>query len=139
MGGMVSLESVALVCTPMLQSRVRKDLAGLAQCAGADAWTIRVFADLRSVLLAVCAARLGGGWTDSNANSFFVDLHGKNSPKYLGMLHGCFGIGGLLTPLLIGAILTAYPWRTAYVTGSGIFGVVVLVFIAAILPSTGKV
>ena len=55
---------------------------------------------------------VGFGRLDANCNAVMVDLHHDKSAKYLGMLHGGFGVGGLIAPLLIGALLAIVSWHT---------------------------
>ena len=64
---------------------------------------------------AACAL-LGAGnnITDSCCNSYIVDLHPTDNSKYLNLLHGFFGVGGLITPLLITWILNRSGWRASY-------------------------
>jgi MFS family permease len=141
MSSMISLGSViALILAPLLQGRVRKlTMLSIAALLQALMLGLSGYSPTFGVLLAACVLLgLGGGWTDNYANSLIVDLHGKNSPRYLGMLHGFFGIGGLLTPLVIGAVLTAYPWRTAYIIAAMIFGIISGIFSAIALKSRRK-
>ncbi len=117
MSSMLSLGMMfALLATPALQGRIEKLtmvlLAGLLQSvtlilSGASP-TFAVFA-ATSVLLG-----LGCGWLDSYMNSCMVDVHPTDSPRFMGVLHGMFGIGSLLAPLLIRALLFFTTWRGVY-------------------------
>jgi MFS family permease len=58
-----------------------------------------------------------------------LDAHPHDSPKYLGILHGCFGIGGLAAPLVISAMLTAATWRGVYFSfGVSLLAAFIVVF-----------
>ena len=123
MSSMLSLGMMfALLATPALQGRIGKLtmllLAGLLQSvtlvlSGASP-NFAVFA-AASVLLG-----LGCGWLDSYMNSCMVDVHPVDSPRYMGMLHGMFGIGSLLAPLLIRAMLFFTSWRGVFYITAGV-------------------
>ena len=104
---------LSIVIAPLMQGRVPKLTMLFAACA------------LEAVMLAACGAApgfaafciccvvlgVGCGLVDSYSNSCIVDVHGENSPKTLGMLHGIFGIGSLAAPLVIHQIGSALGWR----------------------------
>ena len=75
---------------------------------------------------------LGFGWVDANCNAVMVDLHHDKSAKYLGMLHGGFGVGGLIAPLLIGALLSVVNWHAVSFLMSLIIALAGFVFLALI-------
>jgi len=58
------------------------------------------------VLLGFC-----GGFIDTFSNSAIVDVRKKESTRYLGYLHGLFGVGSLLSPLLLIWMLRYTSWR----------------------------
>jgi fucose permease len=57
---------------------------------------------------------LAGGWIDNGANSSMIDLHRQDGAKYMGFLHGFYGVGAILTPLLIQGLLFVTDWRHVY-------------------------
>lgn len=113
---------IALFVTPLLQGRIRKTkmivLSGLLQvaalCVAGSAAGFILFATANA------ATGIGCGWLDSYANSCIVDLHPQNSTRYLGWLHGLFGVGSLIAPLAIRWILGWSNWRGVYFAFAGV-------------------
>lgn len=120
---------LALIATPFIQGRVRK-------------LTVVIFAGaLQAVMLAACGLSpvfslfcgccvllgMGGGLVDTYSNSTIVDVNRKDSAKYLGYLHGLFGIGSLLAPLLFRALLTRMDWRGVFFVLAGMLGAATIV------------
>jgi len=56
------------------------------------------------------------GLTDAATSSSIADLYdGRTTARRMGVLHGVFGIGGLLAPILIVQLLrTGMPWNYVY-------------------------
>jgi len=52
-----------------------------------------------------------GGFIDTSSNSVIVDVQKQESSKYLGYLHGLFGIGSLLSPVVVVWALRNISWR----------------------------
>lgn len=112
---------IALFVTPLLQGRIRKTkmivLSGLLQvaalCVAGSAAGFILFATANAV------TGIGCGWLDTYANSCIVDLHPQNSTRYLGWLHGLFGVGSLIAPLAIRWILGWSNWRGVYFAFAG--------------------
>lgn len=113
---------IALFVTPLLQGRIRKTkmivLSGLLQvaalCVAGSAAGFILFATANAV------TGIGCGWLDTYANSCIVDLHPQNSTRYLGWLHGLFGVGSLIAPLAIRWILGWSKWRGVYFAFAGV-------------------
>lgn len=113
---------IALFVTPLLQGRIRKTkmivLSGLLQvaalCVAGSAAGFILFATANAV------TGIGCGWLDTYANSCIVDLHPQNSSRYLGWLHGLFGVGSLIAPLAIRWILGWSNWRGVYFAFAGV-------------------
>lgn len=113
---------IALFVTPLLQGRIRKTkmivLSGLLQvaalCVAGSAAGFILFATANAV------TGIGCGWLDTYANSCIVDLHPQNSTRYLGWLHGLFGVGSLIAPLAIRWILGWCNWRGVYFAFAGV-------------------
>ncbi len=107
---------LSIVLTPFIQGRVPKLQMLFFSCA------------LQAVMLAVCGLSpgfavlcascvllgIGGGLTDSYSNSCIVDVHRENSPKMLGVLHGIFGVGSLVAPLVIYQVAAGLGWRSVH-------------------------
>lgn len=77
-------------------------------------------------LLACFIMGFGHGAVDTCQSAFLADLNPGNTARHMGAMHGIFGIGGVLTPLLLHELLKIYEWRTIYILA----GVVCLVLIA---------
>lgn len=136
MSSMVNLGlMLALVTTPLLQGRINKLtmllLAGLLQSVmlvvGGSAAGIAVY------LVACVLIGMGNGWTDSYANSCIVDVHKTDGPKFLGFLHGLFGVGSLLTPIIVQWLLRVSDWRGVHYALAGLSGVFMCGMLAMLL------
>ncbi len=104
---------VALLITPLLQGRIKKmKVLTLSVLLQAVMMILTGFSSSFTTfgLFMVCLG-IGYGWYDTYASSCIVDIHAKNSGKYLGILHGMFGIGSLLAPIPMQALLGAVGWR----------------------------
>lgn len=77
------------------------------------------------MLLAYAINGVGIGYLETYSSAVMLDLHPQDSHLYMGVLHGCFGVGGLIAPLLAKLILDRFSWRSMYVS----FGIL-LFFIA---------
>ena len=108
--------TAALLLGPVLQGRIRKTtllvLSGLLQAAALVLAGSAATFPLHLAALALLG--VGCGWLDSDANSIIVDAHPVDGKKYLGALHGLYGIGSLLTPVVIGWLLLAVDWRGSF-------------------------
>jgi len=71
---------------------------------------------------------VGFGWVDANCNAVIVDLHHDDSAKFLGFLHGGFGVGALIAPILITALLAFIDWHGVSYLLAAILAVAALVF-----------
>ena len=69
---------------------------------------------------------IGIGIIDSNQSSFLVDLDPSRTGQNLGVLHGIFGLSGLLLPLLIRQMLEVLEWHYVYL----IMGLISLCLVA---------
>lgn len=56
---------------------------------------------------------VGGGLIDVNASAGMLELHKDDSAKYVGMVHGLYGFGAIVTPFIIQALLFT-GWRNVY-------------------------
>ena len=131
MTSMMNLGSmIPLLILPLLQGRVHKIWLILGASALQTAMLLLTGASGNFAMLLTACILLGAGnnTTDSCVNSYMVDLHPENSAGVLGLLHGFYGIGGLLTPILVSAILSASGWRPAYYVAAAIFTVIIIFF-----------
>ena len=116
---------VAFLTAPLLQGRVKKTTLLLIG-AGIIVLSFFLLGAGRVITALVFASLLTGvgfGWVDANCNAVMVDLHHDDSAKYLGFLHGGFGVGALIAPILITALLTFNDWHAV----SYIFGVILAI------------
>lgn len=77
-------------------------------------------------LLACFVMGFGHGAVDSYQSSFLADLNRGKTARHMGALHGIFGVGGVLTPVILHELLKSFEWRTIYM----IVGVVCFILIA---------
>lgn len=129
----------ALVLGSCLRSRVTKaafiSAGGLLMAAALVMKSLPVSFEVFLVLSVILG--IGIGVIDSNQSSFLVDLDPGRTGQNLGMLHGIFGLGGLLLPILIRQMLAVMDWRYVYL----ILGLVSLGLVAqfiAFSSTTGK-
>lgn len=139
MSSLINIGAVAaFLIAPMLQGRVKKTTMLLL---GASILVLSFFLlgsgrALAQLIVASLLTGLGFGWVDANCNATMVDLHHHDSAKFLGFLHGGFGVGGLIAPLLIGALLMAMSWHTVSYLLSGLIAAATVVFF--VLLSSAK-
>jgi fucose permease len=80
--------------------------AGCAGFAAAPLWP--------AALVAAFVAGVGFGWIDVGVNELFIEFYGSDGTGKLNLLHGNFGVGAVLGPLLVGALpARMYPWAFA--------------------------
>lgn len=142
MTGMMNLGTILpLFIIPLLQGRVRKIWLILASALILLAATaLTGAAGGFAVLLIVCVVQgIGYQVLDTTVNSYIVDLHPGQSTRGLGLLHGFYGIGGLLTPFLISYILTKSTWRVSYFISAAIFAAIVLAFACVAVPRSRSI
>jgi len=142
MTSMINLGStVPLLIIPLLQGRVHK--SWLILFGGVLQVLMLLLTGVATgvpVLLVACAL-LGAGnnFTDGCVNSYIVDLHPEKRTLYLNLLHGFYGVGGLITPLMITWIISASGWRVSYYVAAAIFAVICALFAWASLKTRGKI
>lgn len=99
---------IAMACAGFFIGRVKKTSMSLVCiCAFAVAFLLISFAPPFAVLLSsYLLFGLSLAMLDATNNSLIADLHaGENSSRYLNAMHGVFGVGGLLSPLLFAALM----------------------------------
>ena len=113
---------LALIATPMLQGRVSKTammlMSGLLQAA--MLFLSGAAASFALFVPAIVALGMGCGWLDTYVNSAMVDVHPTDGPKYLGLLHGLFGVGSLLAPMAMQWLLLGATWRGVHFIIAGL-------------------
>ena len=107
---------VSLFFMPIIQGRAQKTTVLIAACilqavmlaSNGFAPTFLIFG-ISCVILG-----FSGGFVDTYCNSIVVDVRKEDSSKYLGYLHGLYGVGSLIAPLLFFSLLPYIKWRGVY-------------------------
>jgi FHS family Na+ dependent glucose MFS transporter 1 len=73
------------------------------------------------------------GIMDTLLSSSMADLHaGRRAAAMMSALHACYGVGGIVSPMVYGAILkSGAPWNSVYLATMG-FGVLLLIYMAPV-------
>lgn len=130
---------LALLVNPLLQGRTGK-LTMLLVSMLLQIVMLLLSGGVYTFGVFVCATvglGVGCGWVDAYVNSCMIDLHPADGPKYLGLLHGIFGIGSLLAPLLIQWIALRSHWRTALFAMAALV-LAAMVFVAVMSRGAGR-
>lgn len=131
---------LALISVPILQGRVRKWtmllLSAAIQCV------LLIFLGMAPVFWMLLAAYMllgaGMGWLDSYCNFSIVDINRENSAKYMGLLHGTFGVGAFLAPIAVHALLSVTAWRNINFIVAGLVGLTILFFLVQTGRGSGR-
>lgn len=131
---------LALISVPLLQGRVRK-------------WTMLLLSASVQAVLLICLGAApvfwmllasymllgaGMGWLDSYCNFSIVDINSGNSAKYMGALHGVFGVGAFLAPVAVQALLGVTGWRSINYISAGLMGLAIIFFIVQTGRDSGR-
>lgn len=81
------------------------------------------------LLLVYILLGIGMGWLDSTCNSSIMDINKEKGTKYMGALHGSFGLGAFISPFIIQAFLGLFIWRHVYFVIAGLMGLGILYFV----------
>lgn len=133
MSSMISLGCiVAYFSVPALQGRVRKTtvLIIAAVLVALSFFALGTTSHYIGMIGICIVLGVGFGWTDTYCNSIMVDLHAYDSASRLGLLHGGFGVGSLLSPLVITALLAIITWQQISLLMGALTLLIGLVFVA---------
>jgi MFS family permease len=72
---------------------------------------------------------VGMGWLDSASNSSIVDINKGSSAKYMGALHGSFGLGAFVSPFILQAFMGVMIWRHVYFVIAGFMALGIIYFL----------
>jgi predicted MFS family arabinose efflux permease len=115
MGALTSLGFLfSLFFVVMVQGRAKKTTV-LAGAFGAQAIMLFISGFSPTFFLFLIGCTLigfSGGFIDTYTNSAIVDVRKNDSARYLGYLHGLFGVGSLLVPIV-------YIWASRYIDWRG--------------------
>ena len=79
-----------------------------------------------------------GGFIDTYCNSAVVDVRKTESSRYLGYMHGLFGVGSLIAPFLFIWLLRSMQWRGIFYILAGISAATALFVAIAARGKAGK-
>ena len=131
MGALTSLGFlISLIFVLLVQGRAKKTTV-LAVAFAAQALMLFVSGFSPTFLLFCIGCTFigfSGGFIDAFSNSSIVDVRKQESAKYLGFLHGLFGVGSLLTPIIYIWAHRYIDWRGAHYA-LGIASILVLMMI----------
>lgn len=141
MNSLISLGGMAaLLAILAIQGRIGKPAMILLSGAVSVLMLLGIGAAPTLPLLLMCCLLqgVGNGFIDGYVNSAMVDVHGGQSAKYMGALHGCFGVGSLLAPLAIVWMLGSLSWRAVYGVVAGVYTLFLLEFALASRKAAGS-
>jgi len=112
--GLINIGYLAsLLVVPWFQGRVRKTVLLTAACLLQSVMLSMIGAAPVFLLFGAACVLLGAGesFIDTYCSSIIIDVRKEESAKYLGYIHGIFGIGSIIAPLLIYRLLSYTDWR----------------------------
>ena len=80
---------------------------------------------------------VGLGWTDTYSNSCVIDANPSGSAKYQSAMQGWYGVGAIITPIAVTALLSLANWQEVYLILAPVVLLAIIIY-AATLHSTGK-
>ena len=105
-------------------------VVGLGMLGTVPSWAL--------VLLAAVPLGFGGGAIDGGANGLFLDLYPASRGRALNLLHLCFGLGALASPLLAGRLVEAgVPWQAVFL-GTAVVAIPVGLLLAVVEMPSGR-
>ena len=131
MSSMISAGAfIALITLVLLQGRFKKPsiiifCGFLAAAMSAVMGIIMPF-----TVFLICCLFMGfnSGAMDSYLSAFLADLNQAETAKHMGSLHGIFGLGSIVTPIFLHALLERYDWRVIYYVVGGLSFLIVAQF-----------
>ena len=140
MGALTSLGFLlSMLFVVMIQGRFKKTVV-LASAFVVQSFAL-FFCGFSPTFLLFCIfctlIGFSGGFIDTFTNSSVVDLQTGDNTKSLGFLHGLFGVGSLLSPLLFVWLLQYTDWRGSHYMAA-IASVLVAVLVFTLTNRSGK-
>ena len=72
------------------------------------------------LILSLMVTGIGGGFTEALINPLIIDIHPKDSGKYLNITNAFYPVGVMVSALLFGELLTlGYSWRLVFRIAAG--------------------
>ena len=91
------------------------------------------------VLLFLFINGMAGGSLSTSLNALIAELNAERRGAALNALHGIYGLGSLIGPLLIGLILTwQFGWRAVYYGAAALWILFMILILASPFPKTKK-
>lgn len=112
----------ALFSIPVVQSKIKRVtcmLIGLILMV-VNMCLIGLSTSFYILLCAIAMMAIGSNYHDTFLNSLVIDLNGKNSTRYMNLLHMFFSVGALINPYIVRALdnLTG-SWQSVYFIVAG--------------------
>jgi len=137
-GGMETARTLLLLVVLLLSGIVarkwgKKQFLAWGQYFLAIGLLMTSYADSYSMLIvSLMVTGIGGGFTEALINPLVIDLHPKDSGKYLNITNAFYPIGVTVSALLFGELLTmGYSWRLMFriaATGALFMGILFQIF-----------
>ena len=80
---------------------------------------------------------VGLGWTDTYSNSCVIDANPSGSAKNQSAMQGWYGVGAIITPLAVTALLSRGNWQAAYLALTPAVFLAVIAY-AVVLRTAGR-
>jgi len=88
---------------------------------------------------AALITNVGTSIVDAGTNALFIDLFPNSRGGALNLLHGCVGLGALIVPLPVGALLVGgLNWRVTFAAFAVAYLIVAVLYAAARIPEGPK-
>ena len=130
LGSLMALLVAAFLAGRMKKSTIMTLFFGLILLVSAFLGTVTIFSLL---LLSFGLFGFFFGFIDTTGSSVMADIHtGRDADKYMNMLHGVFGVGGLIAPPVLSFLGRGLNWNQLYLI---IAGVMLLFFILNLVIS----
>jgi fucose permease len=114
----------------VLPTAVALIAVGLAGMATVPSWAV--------FLVAAIPFGLGGGAVDGGTNGLILDLYPAGRGRALNLLHLCFSLGALASPLVVGRLVEAgVAWQTV-ILGTAAAAVPIAVLLTVVQMPSGR-
>ena len=118
MSSMISTGSLfALLCIILLNGGFKKQYIIIAMgYITAIALMLQGVVNSYYLFIILCFVMgFGNGAVDTTQSAFLADVNKENTSKHMGTLHGIFGIGSMIIPIILKKMLDVFSWKTIYV------------------------
>jgi len=91
------------------------------------------------VLIVSLIFGVGVGWIDVYSNSSIIDVNRAKSANNQSVMQGWFGIGAILAPILVAALLTKNDWQGVFLVLAPGFLVIVVIYMVCLHVAGKKI